>query len=645
MNMPKFRPNYLVLITFIVLGLFFARSIAPSADTFWHLAVGRQVWQEKKIPTHDKFIYGPKDKSFNSVEWLSALIFYLTVKSFSLKGLVLLRVVIGLASLYFIYRALSLVTQNDLIKVLTLAVTGYVFAYRLYDRPEIFSFLFLAFVNYICFYYLIKKSLPKTAHLLPVIFLAWPNIHPFTILGLMVLISYLTSIIIMKFILKDQIANIANFAVITLISFALVLVQYHKFFIFLEFNKFASHKVAEFYGLWQKATVTAGYDFFNQLSWDIYIYLIVVLLYFVLIALHLFKYNKADKFHLILNLSYLTFLLLPLKLYRLWPAIAIIVAPQLLLLLKSTDIFLPKHQRALWAFFMAVILILTVSIANQRIAGIRDYQVVIYETSSNGQTRPVSVINNVYNKIFPEKAADVINNHLASKRIFTSTSWNNYFLWRVPNTQVFADALFYNRTDQDYTEEGSLAHGGDNWQDLINKFNIDTVINSQSGSVWPNDTQVYKLDDWKLVWIDSNSIVYAKKNVIKSTPVDLSAIQPDLQTPLKFKSANETLAIQQLENMAQFDPVNSFAQAQLARYYFEKDFAKAQKIAQEARMKIPNDPIFSLTLSAIYAQQNNCSLAKDFGEETINKSFGDYDLKKEVTAILAKCQSQTSQPQ
>src|SRR3990167_4939195 len=133
MNMPKFRPNYLVLITFIVLGLFFARSIAPSADTFWHLAVGRQVWQDKKIPTYDKFIYGPKDQTFNSVEWLSALSFYLVVKNFGLNGLAIFRAMIGLFTLYLIYKTLNLITNNDLIKSLTLAITGYVFAYRLYD--------------------------------------------------------------------------------------------------------------------------------------------------------------------------------------------------------------------------------------------------------------------------------------------------------------------------------------------------------------------------------------------------------------------------------------------------------------------------------------------------------------------------------
>ena len=50
--------NLSIFLIFLLLGIYFARVHLPAGttDTYWHLSVGRQAWQEKEIAKTNKNI-------------------------------------------------------------------------------------------------------------------------------------------------------------------------------------------------------------------------------------------------------------------------------------------------------------------------------------------------------------------------------------------------------------------------------------------------------------------------------------------------------------------------------------------------------------------------------------------------------------
>ena len=153
---------------------------------------------------------------------------------------------------------------------------------------------------------------------------------------------------------------------------------------------------------------------------------------------------------------------------------------------------------------------------------------------------------------FPPHTPIFILNNLETQHIFTSKLWNNYFIWYLPKAKVFSDSLWDYRTAQDLEDERSISSGTGSWQELLKAHDIDTVVNSQYDSIFDNFTPVHKLPDWKLVYVDSDAVIYARKDIIKKLPVDLSYIQPHkayYPINLSFDLKDQDEAIKQLQGL------------------------------------------------------------------------------------------------
>jgi len=631
-----------VLIALIL--VFYATAIQPSADTYWHLAVGRQVFQQKTIPRVDKFIYGPKDVSFNSVEWLSALLTYLAVKTWGLTaGLVLTRLLIAAVTLIFLILSLALFTKNSRLIIALSLLTAYALSIRFNDRPEIFSYASVSFTLYCSLHLLINKKLTNLSFALPLVFLAWPNIHPFAAVGLLILLFFTVLFLLETLIDKSSglLKERLKISIVSTASLIFCLLQLPKFLIFLEGKKLASSNLIEFGNIKQLLINSQGFDFFNQIPIDIYIYFFYLLLSLMLLAIFIAKKNYNWQLGLILAFS-LIILTLPLRFFRLAPLVILITTPPLAFLLPKifSNNLLGQYKKVIIiAVNLFFIILILGSILQKNIIGIREDTFVI--TQSNGQNlgKPVSVVNRWWTSEFPTKAPEIINNFLKSKRVFTSATWNNYLLWYSPQIQVFADALFYNRGEEDYQDEKKLTEASENWQQLLDKYKIDTVILSQPYVRSFVYTPVYQLANWQLIYVDEIAAIYARDDIIKGKPLDLSLIKPQITDPLKYREEDKNIAVKQLEVLLNFSPENAFAREQLILSFKQTDIQKAKQLAQESRILLPNDPIFSMELAKIYFEQNQCQFAKSFAEEALVKSFHHFLIKLELEPIFNKCQS------
>ena len=626
--------NLLTLVTFILLGLFFARTIPLTRDTYFHLSIGRQVWQTKSIPTQDEFVYAPKDKDkhFTSTEWLSGLIFYTFVKLVGIDGLIILRIAIGLVTLYILFQTLKLITTNNLAILLGISTLGYSIAIRFLNRPEMFSFALVALVNYCCLYYYLKKKLPVIGYLLPVTFLAWPNIHGLAPLGLAILFFVLILESLDSLLSHKKSSNLILLFVVTLLSLIFSLVQYRRFFYFLAFRK-VPIIISEMSSLGERLFWTRGFDFLNQISIEVYLFMVIFILYLFALFLFLRKKHREWTFGT-LSIFYFCLLLLPFKYVRLAPVILLIVIPQFSFLIKQT---FPKKTAsfaplAFKACLLIVLIFIFFSILTKQIVGAKyDYSIF----STNGQV--TGVANRTWDSMFPYSTAKILKSNLVTRRLFTVDYWNDYFIWENYPIKTFGDAMYEPRTSEDFVDEQKLVWGKENWQSLLEKYDIDTVINTRTHSFFTNITPVWQLANWKLIYVDRTAAIYARGDVIRSIPVDLWAVNPNLGTPLKFKPEQEKVAVEQLQKLLEFNRENGFARIQLILYYLDKDLNRAKALAEESRNLLPDDPIFSIHLATIYVKLGQCPQARQFGREAIRKSFNHPVIKTEVERVLSGC--------
>ena len=131
--------------TFATVGLLAVRPTSDP-DKFWHLATGRWIWENGRIPKTDPFSWTTPGRNWVAHEWLTEAVWFRIYQLAGWMGLAILSAVIIVSALLLTYRSLrslgaSALTSNALILTGALAslVTWGV-------RPQMLSFLLVALV-------------------------------------------------------------------------------------------------------------------------------------------------------------------------------------------------------------------------------------------------------------------------------------------------------------------------------------------------------------------------------------------------------------------------------------------------------------------------------------------------------------------
>ena len=183
-------------LLFTLLVVFSWHSLTSiNQDIGRHLKLGEIIWQTKQVPTTNLFSYTEPDDPFINHHWLSEVWFYGLDQWVGLKGLIIFKVVVLVAVLGLLLYALSpLISSPTLLFSTFLGIM--LIRERTDVRPEIFSYLFLAF--FLCASYRFKYlSEKKWLYWLPLVQLLWVNTHIYFILGAAIL----------TFLLIDAFAN------------------------------------------------------------------------------------------------------------------------------------------------------------------------------------------------------------------------------------------------------------------------------------------------------------------------------------------------------------------------------------------------------------------------------------------------------
>lgn len=191
------KKNYLFILIFVFLGSFLIHNFdSIGQDIGRHLKIGETIWQAKEVPKTNLFSFTEPDFPFINHHWLSEVIFFGIFSYTGFTGLILVKTFFVLLAFWLLF-----ITIKSHAKFWPIAISFllsmFIFIQRTEVRPEIFSFVILAFFLFALF----KAKLEKNYFylwFLPVLELFWVNLHIYFFIGPLIFLSFLIDRIIDK---------------------------------------------------------------------------------------------------------------------------------------------------------------------------------------------------------------------------------------------------------------------------------------------------------------------------------------------------------------------------------------------------------------------------------------------------------------
>lgn len=157
-------------------------AVTRGSDLWWHLAGGRWAVTHRAVPLADPFSFTAAGRPWLNDAWLSDLVLYGWTRAFGLHALAWWKWGMVVGTFLLLLWTLGRLCERDgaapyLACLLALAVT----APFLDMRPQLFSFL--GFVAVLA----LTVGRPRPSWGLPLVFLAWVNLHAGVLFGLLAL--------------------------------------------------------------------------------------------------------------------------------------------------------------------------------------------------------------------------------------------------------------------------------------------------------------------------------------------------------------------------------------------------------------------------------------------------------------------------
>jgi hypothetical protein len=180
--------DILFITIFLSVLLVGQRMLNLDGDLPRHLLMGETILQRHSIPTTELFIYPYHGQKYTPHEWLTDLIFSVTVSYWGLAGLILVCAFLLSATFTVLYNSLSNRLQLR-IPILLLTIWGAMAAsINWAARPHLVSMLLLAI--WLIWSDRLYRGEEVSLWRFPVLMLLWANLHGEFIAGILVLFAY-----------------------------------------------------------------------------------------------------------------------------------------------------------------------------------------------------------------------------------------------------------------------------------------------------------------------------------------------------------------------------------------------------------------------------------------------------------------------
>lgn len=163
-------------------------ALCPVADPdlWWHLRTGQWVVEHGTVPTTDPFSFPGQDHPWIAYSWLFEVVVHGFFSGLGLTGILILRVLLGLAVVAALHRLVARREPRFLVAVVLTAVGTLTISPLFRERPWLFTILF-AILTLDVVLDLRQGRRTRLVWLLPVLFVVWANVHIQFVYGLFIL--------------------------------------------------------------------------------------------------------------------------------------------------------------------------------------------------------------------------------------------------------------------------------------------------------------------------------------------------------------------------------------------------------------------------------------------------------------------------
>jgi hypothetical protein len=180
-----FGPGALAIVAVITLAFFGPMKPGSDTDSWWHLATGELILQERALPDTDPFSWSAEGRDWVLQEWGSEVIFAAIYSSAGAKGLVVLEGLIIGATALVLLRTLRRYTTDPyvLAGVVLVAVALSTMLWTI--RPHLFTLLLFSVTLFMLTSY--DDNPARVWWWLVPISAVWVNLHAASVLGLILI--------------------------------------------------------------------------------------------------------------------------------------------------------------------------------------------------------------------------------------------------------------------------------------------------------------------------------------------------------------------------------------------------------------------------------------------------------------------------
>src|SRR3989344_2138602 len=524
MNFKLAKTDLLVYsLLFVLLAVFLIHNFdSIGQDIGRHLKVGEIIWQTKEVPKTNLFSFTEPNFSFINHHWLSEVIFYGVFSLGGFTGLILLKIFVVLYSfllLFFLVNNLLTTSQvmptfevrlwiTDFASrlstgfwpiVISFLLSIFIFISRTEVRPEIFSFVILAFFLFTLFKAKHEQKY-KYIWFLPIAQLLWVNLHIYFFIGPFLILAFLVD----RLANKDY-ANVKKTIIILFLAFVATLVNPAGIRgALLPFNILKEYG----YSIVENQTLAFLADFFS-FNLPIFVFKVSV---GVLVVSFLLTIKKAKQrvFEILLSAF---FIYAGFRMLRNLPLYALVSFPVMAVLL--TDI------RCQYANLMRMPRI-TNKILRTALVGFLVF--MIFFVASGGYYKWASLSKKVGFSIPDglERAVDFVKENNIEGPMFNNFDIGGYLIWKLPDEKVFVD----NRPEAYSVEFFSeiykpMQENEEKWKEFSEKYGINFIFFGHTDATpWGQAflKNIIRNSDWKVVFINENAIILVK-NIPKNEPI------------------------------------------------------------------------------------------------------------------------------
>lgn len=466
-------------IGFLLFYLVFATGIAGKIiepDIWWHLRNAQYFAETLRPPAFDQYSYTAAGAPWIAHEWLSELAYYGAFRAFGLRGLFLLFVALAGAIFIGLYYRCLRADANPKTSSIVLAIGILMATVSFGPRPLLFGWLCLLALMIVLDRFAATRSAPLW--LIPPLFCLWINLHGSWLIGMLVLILFVTSGLVhgeWGLITSERFSwpELKRLLTVTAASVVALFV-----------NPIGPRLVLYPFDLIFRQTANlANVDEWQSVNFHAPRGKLMMVMLLALFVSMLFSRRRWKLYEV---LTSILALYVSLMYWRMQFFAALILVP---LVAARLPLFPPYNPRKEKPLLNAAIIVGVIALVFLRMPSDADLNEQIWRT-------------------YPASALTVIRAEGTTDPVFNEYMWGGYMIWNARQTKTFidgrADLFVYRGVFDDYVKIVRLQGS----EDLLERYGVRTAL------LKPHDSLSVLLEHdpcWRKVYDDGIAVVFRKQ--------------------------------------------------------------------------------------------------------------------------------------